>query len=71
MLIQACYQRLLAILAIVLFFAPASHAATVVPPLQARLQLKGPTDNITKVANPISVRAKSLTGRAWPRGFKN
>ena len=32
---------LIAILAIVPFFAPASRTATVVPPPQARLQLSG------------------------------
>lgn len=63
MLIQACYKRLLAIVAIVLISGPASHAATALPPTfggstggvqLARIHLKGPTDNITKVANAMS-----------------
>ncbi|MBM2806151.1 MAG: hypothetical protein HW419_4044 [Deltaproteobacteria bacterium] len=62
MLIQACNKRLLAMVAIVLFFAPASHAATALSPTiggragnvsPAHLQLKGPTDNITKESTKV------------------
>jgi hypothetical protein len=70
MVIEPFFNRVLLIIVIILIYAPASQAATTLPPTLGgstdnvslgRIQLKGPTENITKIANAISVRAKSLT----------